>query len=324
MAGLRILADLQPRAAGADRGLRRGRRGGQHGLDEQEILQRERPGAERAVAIRVRRRVPPDERTDRGKFAQGVEGRPLRPDIGRAVEHDRRAHRQRLARAERAACPLPRGQPLRRQRAGRVADERDPRGIDRVIGDHAVHQFARRGPVGKRTGPAAAVAHFAVIDVERGNAEVLPPGRERRHVGLVGDPRLPAAAVEDHRQRKRPLPFRQAQLGKAARVVGIAQHGVGPRRREVRVGAEPVAAGHRNGRAGRAAGGRLAPCRHQQCTCENGMPHTPSSRRSAWARASGVTSAPDSIRAISSCRSSWSSRRTEVFVTVPSLDLAIR
>ena len=49
-----------------------------------------------------------------------------------------------------------------------------------------------------------------------------------------------------------------------------------------------------------------------------------SSRRSACARASGVISAPDSMRAISSWRPAPSSRATEVRVTVPSLDLAIR
>lgn len=52
--------------------------------------------------------------------------------------------------------------------------------------------------------------------------------------------------------------------------------------------------------------------------------HTPSSSLSACARASGVTSAPLSIRAISSCRPSASSRPTLVRVTVPSDDLAIR
>ena len=51
--------------------------------------------------------------------------------------------------------------------------------------------------------------------------------------------------------------------------------------------------------------------------------HTPSSKRSACALASGVTSAPDSIRAISSWRPAASSRTTPVRVTVPSDDFAI-
>ncbi len=51
--------------------------------------------------------------------------------------------------------------------------------------------------------------------------------------------------------------------------------------------------------------------------------HTPSSNRSACARASGVTSAPLSIRAISSWRPASSSRATLVRVTVPSELLAI-
>ena len=51
---------------------------------------------------------------------------------------------------------------------------------------------------------------------------------------------------------------------------------------------------------------------------------TPSSNRSACARASGVTSAPESIRAISSCRPASSSSSTLVFVTVPLEALAIR
>ena len=58
--------------------------------------------------------------------------------------------------------------------------------------------------------------------------------------------------------------------------------------------------------------------------CHAGPHHTPSSKRSACARASGVTSAPLSIRAISSCRPSASSRTTEVFVTRPLDAFAIR
>ena len=51
--------------------------------------------------------------------------------------------------------------------------------------------------------------------------------------------------------------------------------------------------------------------------------HTPSSNRSACARASSVISAPDSIRAISWRRPAASSRTTPVRVTVPSDDLAM-
>ena len=60
-------------------------------------------------------------------------------------------------------------------------------------------------------------------------------------------------------------------------------------------------------------------------TVENGVEvaHTPSSNRSACALASGVTSAPLSIRAISSCLPLTSSKVTLVRVTVPSEDLAI-
>src|SRR3546814_10418771 len=51
--------------------------------------------------------------------------------------------------------------------------------------------------------------------------------------------------------------------------------------------------------------------------------HTTSSNRSACARASAVTSAPESMRAISSRRPAGSRARTPVRVTVPSLDLAM-
>ncbi len=54
-----------------------------------------------------------------------------------------------------------------------------------------------------------------------------------------------------------------------------------------------------------------------------GLHHTPSSSRSACARASGVISAPLSMRAISSCRPASSSSATLVLVTVPSELLAI-
>jgi hypothetical protein len=50
----------------------------------------------------------------------------------------------------------------------------------------------------------------------------------------------------------------------------------------------------------------------------------PDSKRSACAPALDVTSAPESIRAISSCRPTLSSSLAEIFVTIPEDALAIR
>ena len=138
-----------------------------------------------------------------------------------------------------------------------------PGPIDGIRLRNLVDQVRRRRPVGKRSGPTAAIADLAVIDVERGHALRLPPRRERRHVGLVGNAGLEAAAVEDHRQRERPCAARQAQFGEPARVFGVAQHRVGLRWRELRVGAphRPVGRGYRR-RVGRRAH-RAAGCQQQ-------------------------------------------------------------